>query len=59
MKNKENENNGVLLQIFGGLIGLGLCLLLLGGIAKNEARFPATYPAADSSSSAVIQPVEP
>lgn len=59
MKSKENENNGVLLQIFGGLIGLGLVLLLLGGIAKNEARFPTTYPAADSSSSAVIHAVEP
>lgn len=58
MKNKEPNDNGLLLQIFGGLIGLGLCLLLLGGIAKNEARFPKTFPVADSSSSVVIHSVE-
>lgn len=42
---------------FGYALGAGLCLLMLAGIARNDSAYPKKYPAVDSSSSVVIEPV--
>lgn len=57
VKKKVEDMKSDFLAWFGYALGAGLCLLMLAGIARNDSAYPKKYPAVDSSSSVVIEPV--